>query len=264
MIRWRNIVRDVAITLASLIVLLVLWSVLVRASGVKEFLLPGPEQVFATMWAERDTLIDETIVTAWETLLGFGLSVLLGIPTALLLTESRLAFLIGNPLIVGLQTVPKIAVAPLLVVWLGFGPSPKVIVVVLVAFFPIVVNAMAGFRSLDADMRNLGRILGLGRLAFFIRISLPHALPAIFAGLKVAMTLALIGAVVGEFVGAERGLGHLLLSSSARLNSLLSFSALVALTILGLALYGAVAMAEWLVVPWRRPTAELHATPRSG
>jgi len=254
--QWRSIARDLGISAASLVVLLLAWSIFVQSTGVKEFLLPSPEKVLATMWAERSTLLAEAGITAWETLLGFALSVAIGIPVALLMTESRLAYLVGNPLIVGLQTVPKIAVAPLLVVWLGFGLSPKVIVVVLVAFFPIVVNAVAGFRSVDADMRNLGRILGLGRMTFFFRISLPHSLPSIFAGLKVAMTLALIGAVVGEFVGSERGLGHLLLSSSARLNSLLSFSALVALTILGLLLYAAVAVAEWLAVPWRRRVDE--------
>ena len=175
-------------------------------------------------------------------------------PMAVLMTESRTAYSFGYPLVVGLQTVPKIAVAPLLVVVLGFGILPKVIVVVLVAFFPIVVNAIAGFRTVDPDMHNLGRILGFGRVKFFMRISLPQALPAIFAGLKVAMTLALIGAIVAEFVGADKGLGYLLLSASARMDSTLSFSALIALTLLGLALYAAVALLEWLVVPWRRET----------
>ncbi len=254
MIMSRRAWRETAIYLTSAIAVVLLWWLFVRLTGVKEYLLPGPEKVLSNMWEQRATLLDEAAVTAWETVLGFIVSVLIAMPMAVLMTESRTAYSFGYPLVVGLQTVPKIAVAPLLVVVLGFGILPKVIVVVLVAFFPIVVNAIAGFRTVDPDMHNLGRILGFGRVKFFMRISLPQALPAIFAGLKVAMTLALIGAIVAEFVGADKGLGYLLLSASARMDSTLSFSALIALTLLGLALYAAVALLEWLVVPWRRET----------
>ena len=253
----RHVVREGAIYLVSAIGVVALWWLCVQLTGVKEYLLPGPGSVFANMWEQRIVLIDEAAITAWETVLGFLVSVLIAMPIAVLMTEWRLAYSLGYPLVVGLQTVPKIAVAPLLVVALGFGILPKVIVVVLVAFFPVVVNAVAGFRTVDPDMRNLGRILGFGRAAFFFRISLPQALPSIFAGLKVAMTLALIGAVVAEFVGADKGLGYLLLSASARLDSVLSFSALISLTLLGLVLYAAVALLEWIAVPWRRlPDAE--------
>jgi NitT/TauT family transport system permease protein len=252
--------HEAAIYLATAILTVAGWWLCVRLTGVKAYLLPDPVAVLSNMWVERASLLHESGVTAWETVLGFAVSVAIGIPVAMLMAEWRIAYSLGYPLIVGLQTLPKIAIAPLLVVALGFSIAPKVITVVLVAFFPIVINALAGFRSVDADMHNLGRILGFGRLKFFCRISFPQALPSIFAGLKVAMTLALIGAVVAEFVGADEGLGHLLLSASARLDSTLSFSALIGLTLLGLVLYAAVALVEWLVVPWRRISeAELAA-----
>ena len=212
----RRVAREVAIYLITAVLVVAMWWIYVRATGVKEYLLPGPGAVFTNMWSDRAILLSETNTTAWETILGFAVSVMVAIPMAVLMVEWRVAYSLGYPLVVGLQTLPKIAVAPLLVVVMGFGIAPKIIVVVLVAFFPIVVNAIAGFRSVDADMHSLGRILGFSRFAFFCRISLPHALPSIFAGLKVAMTLALVGAIVAEFVGSDAGLGHLLLSSSAR------------------------------------------------
>lgn len=255
----RPVARPTLIYLVTVVVLVALWWLVVATTSVKAYLLPPPGEVVVKMWNERGTLTSETVITAWETILGFALSVAFGIPLAVVLTQSKRAYDIGYPLLVGLQTLPKIAVAPLLVVAMGFGIAPKIILIVLVAFFPIVVNAIAGFRSVDDDLRNLGRILGLGRFAFFWRISLPHALPAIFAGLKVAMTLALIGAVVAEFVGSDRGLGYLLLSASASLDSLLSFSALIVLTLVGLALYAAVALLEWFCVAWRRMPAPATA-----
>jgi NitT/TauT family transport system permease protein len=256
----RRLTREAAIYLVTAVVIVLAWWICVRVTGVKEYLLPNPARVFANMWNERSSLLHESGVTAWETILGFAASVAVAIPVAVLMAEWPLAYSLGYPFVVALQTLPKIAVAPLLVVALGFGITPKIIVVVLVAFFPIVINALAGFRTVDADMHNLGRILGFGRLQFFCRIALPQALPSIFAGLKVAMTLALIGAVVAEFVGADEGLGHLLLSAAAQLDSILSFSALMGLTLLGLVLYAAVALLEWIAVPWRRvPQAELAA-----
>jgi len=256
---WR-MAREAVIYFITAVAIVTVWWICVRVTGVKEYLLPNPFHVFSNMWNERASLLHETGVTAWETILGFAASVVVAIPLAVIMAEWRLAYSLGYPFVVALQTLPKVAVAPLLVVALGFGILPKIIVVVLVAFFPIVINALTGFRTVDADMHNLGRILGFGRLKFFCRIALPQALPSIFAGLKVAMTLALIGAVVAEFVGADEGLGHLLLSAAAQLDSILSFSALIGLTFLGLVLYAAVALLEWIAVPWRRiPESELAA-----
>jgi NitT/TauT family transport system permease protein len=248
----RRVGRPVLTYAITAVVVIAIWWIAVKTTGVKPYLLPPPDLVIMKMWAERASLLREAAVTAWETILGFILSVAAGIPLAMVMTQSRRTYEVGYPLLVGLQTLPKIAVAPLLVVAFGFGLAPKIILVVLVAFFPVVINAIAGFRSIDEDLRNLGRILGFSRTAFFWRISLPFALPAIFAGLKVAMTLALIGAVVAEFVGSDRGLGYQLLSASASLDSMLSFSALITLTLLGLLLYSAVALLEWIFIASRR------------
>jgi NitT/TauT family transport system permease protein len=251
----RRFARPALTYVITAIAVIILWWMIVATTGVKAYLLPPPDQIMIKMWTERASLLRQGAVTATSTVLGFLLSVAVGIPLAMMMTQSRRAYDVGYPLLVGLQTLPKIAVAPLLVVAFGFGLAPKIILVVLVAFFPVVINALAGFRSVDEDLRNLGRILGFSRIAFFWRISLPHALPAIFAGLKVAITLALIGAVVAEFVGSDSGLGYQLLAASASLDSLLSFSALIALTFLGLLLYAAVASLEWFFVASRR-TAE--------
>lgn len=151
----RRIARPALTYVITAVAVIVVWWVTVRATGVKAYLLPPPDLIIMKMWAERASLLKEGAVTAWATVLGFLLSVAVGIPLAMAMTQSRRAYDVGYPLLVGLQTLPKIAVAPLLVVAFGFGLVPKIILVVLVAFFPVVINAIAGFRSVDEDLRNL-------------------------------------------------------------------------------------------------------------
>ncbi len=230
---------------------LLLWELLVRLLKVPGYLLPPPSVIVGTAFTAHQELLGHSWVTTYETLLGFALSVLVGIPLAIAIVSWEPLERATYPLLVAAQTVPKIAIAPLLVVWLGFGVFPKVIVVLLIAFFPVVINAVVGLRSVEPDMIQLARILGFGRRALFWKIVLPHALPYIFAGLKVAMTLAIIGAVVAEFVGADAGLGYLLVASAARLNTLLMFADLLYLTVLGMLFYALVELAERLILPWR-------------
>jgi NitT/TauT family transport system permease protein len=154
------------------------------------------------------------------------------------------------PTLLFFQVVPKVAIAPLFLVWFGVGALPKVLVAFLISFFPIVIDAAVGLRSMSTEMRDLARSMGATRMQVFARFRLPTSLPYLFSGLKVAATLAVAGAVVGEFVGADKGLGYLLLVTNSNLETALMFAALFALTIIGLAFFYAVELLEALLIPW--------------
>jgi NitT/TauT family transport system permease protein len=154
------------------------------------------------------------------------------------------------PVLVFTQLIPKIALAPLFIIWFGFGLFPKVFMTFLLSFFPIVIDAVVGFRSLDQEIVYLTRSMGLSGWQAFVKVRLPHALPQIFAGLKVAITLATVGAIIGEWVGADRGLGYLLLVAGGDLRTSLLFATLVVLTGIGLVLYYLMVLAERLAIPW--------------
>jgi len=201
------------------------------------------------------------MITTWATLGGFGLSILFGIPMALLIAYSRTIESFVYPLLVFSQSVPKIAVAPLFVVWFGFGIIPKVIAAFLLGFFPIVVSTVMGFKSVEPEMIDLARSMKASRLQTFMRISLPQAMPAIFSGLKVSVTLAVVGAVVGEFVGSNSGIGYVLQIANGNFDLPLMFAALVVLSMIGVVLFVAIDLLERVMIPWhasQRP--DVHAT----
>jgi len=181
-----------------LVVLTVLWDLAVRIFAVPAYLVPKPGDVALALIDEWDRLLEASVPTTMATLGGFALSVAFGIPMAMLIAGSRTVESYVYPLLVFSQSIPKVAIAPLFVVWFGFGIVPKVISAFLLAFFPIVVSAVQGFKSVDHDMMDLAKSMKASRLQTFRMVSLPHALPAIFAGLKVSITLAVVGAVVGE------------------------------------------------------------------
>jgi NitT/TauT family transport system permease protein len=201
----------------SLLLCILLWDLAVRYLRLPPYLIPPPSAV-ARVFVERFAyLIGHTWVTTVETVLGFVASVAIGVPLALAIVWSRLVERTLYPILVLSQAVPKVALAPLLLVWIGFGLTTKVVVAVLVAFFPIVISLVVGLRGVPGEMIELGRSMGLGPVQMFLKIRLPHALPSLFGGLKVAITLAVVGAVVGEFVGADRGLGYVILLASGQL-----------------------------------------------
>ncbi|WP_343919196.1 ABC transporter permease [Agrococcus citreus] len=232
------------------VVVLVAWQLAVDLLDIPTYILPSPLQTVESLWSNRLELWGATLVTTGEVLAGFLLAVLVSVPIAMLLVSFRWFERIVYPFLVLLQTVPKIALAPLFVVWFGFGPGPKVLVTFLICFFPILLDTMTGLRSSNPDMASLVRTMGGGRWAVFSKVRLPSALPHLFAGVKVAITLAVVGAVVGEFVGATEGLGYLLLRANANLDTPLLFASIVILTVLGLALFYLVALIERLVIPW--------------
>jgi NitT/TauT family transport system permease protein len=189
---------------------------------------------------------------------GFVLAIALGIPIAVAIANSRALNLMFYPLLIALQSVPKVALAPIILVWLGTGIESKLAIVWLVAFFPIIVDTVAGLRSTPRELLELAHSLRASPMQIFLKVQFPAALPFIFTGAKVAITLAVIGAVIGEFVGSSEGLGFLLLSATSQLNAPLAFAALFALSFLGIFVYLLVELAERLAAPWLPPAPQRH------
>ena len=250
-------VSAIVYPLVSFGLLLLLWQYGVRAFGVPEYILPLPTEFLAKLWAERPLIATHTLVTAQEIVLGFLMAAGVSIPLGFLIVSVKPIERALYPLIVFFQLVPKIAIAPLFVVWFGFGLIPKVISAFMLGFFPVVVSTVMGFKSVDLDMIDLARSMKASRLATFVRISLPQALPSIFAGLKVSVTLAVVGAVVGEFVGSISGIGYVMQRSIGTFDLPTMFAALVILALLGVILFWVVDRIERLVIPWHVSQREI-------
>lgn len=235
---------------ALLLVLLVGWDLVIRILQIPPYLVPAPLEVLKTFRTEGAMLLAQSVPTTIATVGGFVLSALFGIPTAMLIAGSRRVEAYFYPLLVFSQSIPKVAIAPLFVVWFGFGLAPKIITAFLLGFFPVVVAGVQGFKSLDTDMRDLARAMKCSRWQMFTMVSLPNALPAIFSGLKVSVTLAVVGAVVGEFVGSNSGIGFVLQRSIGNFELPTMFAALVLLAIIGVILFWVVDLVERLALPW--------------
>jgi NitT/TauT family transport system permease protein len=235
--------------------LLVWW--LVTANGwIKPYLIPSPGAVIGEFQKDGPLLARASAITLGETVLGFVISVAVGLVFAVAIVYSRGVERTLYPLLLAAQVVPKIAIAPLFVVWLGFGLAPKVLVAVLLAFFPVVISSVAGLRAVDPELLDLAATMGANPWDSFAKIRFPAAMPHIFAGLKVAVTFAVVGAVVGEFVGANAGLGYLVESSNGNLDTPLLFAGLIAMSVIGIVLFAVLEVVERLVVPWRAAVAE--------
>lgn len=233
------------------------WWWVTEREYVARYLVPRPSDVWDTMREDRALLAEHTWVTTYETLVGFALAGLIGVSVAVLIVYSKTLEKALYPIILFAQVIPKIAIAPILVVWFGFGATPKIILAVLIAFFPVVISGVAGLRSVDPELLDLSATMGASRWQTFRKIRFPGALPHLLAGLKVAVTLAVVGAVVGEFVGADKGLGYILLLASGNLNSALLFADLILMSAIGIALFVLVEATEALLIPW-------HASRREG
>jgi NitT/TauT family transport system permease protein len=242
--------RTALYPLLGIAVMLVLWQLYVSAFGVNRIVLPGPLDIGRAALANWSLLMRETWPTFLESVLGFALAVAIGIPVAVCVASSRVLNLTLYPILIATQSVPKVAVAPIILVWFGLGLQSKLVIAFLVAFFPIVVDTATGMRATPAGLIELARSLRASSLQIFMKVQFPAALPSIFAGAKVAVTLAVIGAVIGEFVGSLNGLGNLLLSANSQLDSPLAWAALIWLSVLGIVLFAAVVAVERLVMPW--------------
>jgi putative hydroxymethylpyrimidine transport system permease protein len=219
--------------------------------GLESFLVPSPAEIAESLWESRSLLAENAWVTLQEIVLGLGCALLVGVGFAVLMHLSGVVRDAAYPLIVASQTIPIVVVAPILLVWLGFGIGPKIVVVALICFFPITVNVLAGLGSAAPDTIKLMRSLDASRWQVFCRVETPTALPNFFTGVKIAVVLAPIGAVFGEWVGASSGLGHLILVDGGYLEVARQFAAVFVLSVMALALIGLVALAERRVVTWR-------------
>jgi NitT/TauT family transport system permease protein len=233
-----------------LLLLVVVWDLAIRIFQIPPYQVPAPKDVVITLWQEWPMLLEQSVPTTVATIEGFLLSAAFGIPVAMMIAGSRTVESYVYPLLVFSQSIPKIAVAPLFVVWFGFGMLPKVLSAFLLGFFPVVVSSVQGFKSVEPDMLDLARAMEASRLQTFRMVSLPHALPAIFAGLKVSITLAVVGAVVGEFVGSNSGIGFVLQRSIGTFELPTMFAALVVLALIGVILFWILDVIERLAIPW--------------
>jgi putative hydroxymethylpyrimidine transport system permease protein len=227
-----------------------LWELIVRLAHVPGYLVPAPSAIAADLAADWPVLEPALLVTVQEVLLGFVIAAVAGVGLAVALHLSPVARRAVYPLLIGSQTVPIIVLAPILVILLGYGIAPKLVIVALICFFPIVVNGIDGLRSVDAELILMMRTLDASRWAILRRVEFPAALPSIFSGLRIAATFAAIGAVFGEWSGSSQGLGYVMLAATPNLLTARIFAAIVLLTAVALVLFGVVSLLERIFVPW--------------
>lgn len=245
------IVAAIGAGLLSTAVLLLLWELVGRATGVRPIVLPLPSQVLLELGREWRWYLGHAGYTTMTTLAGFALSVVGGVLIGTAVASSARCERFIYPMVVALNSVPKVAVAPLFVIWMGTGTEPKIAIAFLIAVFAIIVDTLHGLRSIPQDVLDVARVLKGRPLAVFFKVRLPGALPSIVAGMKVAISLALVGAIVGEFVSSQRGLGYVIMSAQGTFDTERVFAALFALALIGLLLYGALVWLERVLTPWR-------------
>jgi len=224
------------------------WEVAVVYFAVPTYVLPQPSRIFANLYANASLFLQSAAVTGRLIVISFFISAAIGVPLGVLLARSPWFAKTVYPLLIASQTFPKLAVGPLFIVWFGFGQTPKLLLAFLIAFFPIMLDTTTGLQAVRADTLMLARSIGLGSARTFLRIQLPQALPSIFSGLKIGATLSVLGVLVAEFLGASGGLGYLVITATGTLDTVLLFSALVVIAVLGVVVYGLVALAEHLAI----------------
>jgi NitT/TauT family transport system permease protein len=239
-----------AYPLAAVAIAVLIWAIGVKLFKVPPYLLPSPQAVLVSLIDKFGLIISHLPPTAIATISGLGLSIVLGVPFAMMLVASQTLERAFMPLLVGSQCFPKVAIGPILIVWFGWGILPKVLISFIIAFFPIVIQTVLGLKSVERDEIDLIRIMSPSRLQVFTKIRIPNALPYFFGGLKVSVTLALIGAIVGEFIGSDRGLGYLLQYANVELDTELLFATMIILLALGGSLFVTVIYAEKKLLPW--------------
>lgn len=231
---------------------ILLWEILVKLLQVPDWLLPAPSQIIDVIVDKNTVMLSHTWVTLYESVLGFALALGLGVICAIGIVHFPILRDTLYPGLIMFNSFPKVAIAPLFVVWIGIGIESKIANAFLTAVFPIVLNTIMGLTNMDPELLELVRSMSKSRWILFWKIRLPHSLPYLFAGCKIAISLAVIGAIVGEFISGRSGLGYLVLSANNYFNTPMAFTALLYLVVMSLALYGLVILAEKLILPWSR------------
>jgi ABC-type nitrate/sulfonate/bicarbonate transport system permease component len=240
----------VLVPLAIVLALIGVWELYARVGEVEDLILPAPTDVASALWDDRSLLWDNFVVTAQEVLFGLAVAVAAGALLAAALHASGAVRRAVYPLLVASQTVPIVIVAPLLVVWFGYGLAPKLAIIALICFFPVVVTALDGLASVDPELRKLMRTLDASPLRTFRLVEAPAALPSLFSGARIAVAVAVIGAVLAEQAGSSDGLGHLLLQATPQLETARAYAAVVVLSLFAIALFALLAVLERLALPW--------------
>jgi NitT/TauT family transport system permease protein len=250
--------RHAALPLAVFVIFIAVWETIIRGLDVPSYLVPAPSAVAGAFWRgfTEAHYLTHAAITGFQAVSGFIAGSLLGLAIGTLVVVFPIAERIVYPYVVALQTVPKVAVAPLIIVWFGFGMESKIVIVALVSLFPVLVNVIAGLKAVDQDRLDLMSALGASRWQILRYLRLPNALPFVFAGLNTAIVFSVIGAIVGEFVGANKGIGFLILQANFALDIAAAFALFVVLSIMGVALHAALQWLQRRVVFWAQ--AEEH------
>jgi NitT/TauT family transport system permease protein len=255
LLRGMRVMPAVALSTA----ILILWEAAIRLFKVSAFVLPAPSAIVDSLFANWRPLALAAEATALEVLFGFVLSAAVGVAVALMIVRFERFGRALYPLIVLFQNVPKVALAPIFILWFGYGLAPKILLIVVIAFFPVAIDMLAGLQSVEPTFVSLMRSVGANQGTILLRVRIPHSLPQLMAGLKVAITFSVIGAIVGEFAGASEGLGYMIQFASTQLDTPLIFAALTVVSVQGLAFYYVVEFAERMLVPWAPKFDSVHS-----
>jgi NitT/TauT family transport system permease protein len=232
------------------LVLFLLWQAVCKGFSVPMTILPAPSDIFAALWKYRAPIIDNAWVTLWTTLAGFALATVFGLLLGIAVGWHKTIYAAIYPVLVGFNSIPKVAVVPVLILWFGLGEVPAIITAFLISFFPIVVNVATGLATTEPELEDVLRALGASKLDIMRKVGIPRSLPYFFGSLKVAITLAFVGAVVSETVGANKGIGKLMLDAQAAFQVQIVFAGLLVLAFLGIVLYAATAIIEKRFTGW--------------
>jgi NitT/TauT family transport system permease protein len=242
--------REVLVPTATLTLLVLAWEAAVGVFRISPIILPPPSAALLFIGKNLGLLLAHTWATTYEILLGFLLAIVVGVVLSVVMIHSRVMSEALYPLLVLSQVLPKVAVAPLLLLWLGYGMLPKVVIAFTIAFFPIVINGVSGLTNVDPEMLDLLRVLKASRWQVLVKIRIKNALPYFFDSLKIAITLAVIGAIVAEFLGGDTGLGYLIIVSNSTISTTMMFAALIVLSVLGMLLFALIMVVERVAIPW--------------
>lgn len=229
---------------------LVVWELVVRIFSIREFILPSPSEIFAAFVQYRQPIIDQALFTFTSTMIGFGVGILVGLLLGMLIGASRLAYAGLYPMLIGINSMPKAAVVPILVLWMGIGHPPAITTAFLLSFFPIAVNVATGLASTEPELEDVLRSLGATRLDILLKVGLPRSMPYFFASLKIAITLAFVGAVISETLASNEGIGYLMLQAASQFRVPLMFAGLAVVALMGSATYIVFAFIERRVTGW--------------
>jgi NitT/TauT family transport system permease protein len=254
---WRGL-KELVPAMALTAGVVIVWELAIRLFKVPTFVLPAPSAILVSLASNRGALAVAAQATALEVVFGFVLAAIVGILVALVIVRFERFGRALYPLIVLFQNVPKIALAPIFILWFGYDLAPKVVLIVVIAFFPVTIDMLAGLQSVEPSFVALMQSVGAPNGKILLRVRIPHSLPHLMAGLKVAITFSVIGAIVGEFAGANQGLGYVIQFASTQLDTPLIFAALIVVSVLGLVFYYLVEIAERLLVPWAPKYDRVH------